>query len=332
MLHRTIPAALVLLAACGTDHPAAPAAAPLADAAGAPFSYDVPSHDGFLAGAGGVRLYFKVVGSGPDTVVVLHGGPGMSMGYLDRDLAPLARGRTVIFYDQRGGGRSELPADPAALSLEHHVADLEAVRAHFGLERMALVGQSWGALLAAFYAREHAERVERLALLNAAPISAALWGEFEATVAARADSATNARLGEIAGLWFAGQVDQPLCEEFLALRFATYFHDAANMARLRGGWCDVSDEVAAGLLPTHLAILGSLGGWDLSDELGHVAAPTLVVHGDADAVPLASSAAFAAAIPGAELWVMEEVGHFPWLEAPVPFFTRLNNFLRRENF
>lgn len=330
MRYRSLPAAALLFAAaCGGDQPLATAGAPAMDAAGAPFSYDVRAHDGYLAGSGGVQLYYKVVGTGPDTVVVVHGGPGMSMGYLDRDLAPLAHGRTVIFYDQRGGGRSELPADPALLALPHHLADLEAVRAHFGLARMKLVGQSWGALLAAFYAREHAERLERLVLLNPAPLSAALWGEFEATVAARADEATNVRLGEIAGLWFAGQVDQALCEEFLRLRFATYFHDPANMARLRGGWCDVSDAVAAGLLPTHLTILGSLGAWDLTHELGHVTAPTLVVHGAADAVPLASSIAFAQAIPNARLWVMQDAGHFPWLEAPVPFFTGVNTFLRR---
>lgn len=323
-------AALCFAAACGGDQPVATDAAPRMDAAGAPFSYDVPSRDGYLAGSGGVQLYYRVVGTGPDTVVVLHGGPGMSMGYLDRDLAPLAHGRTMIFYDQRGGGRSQPVADPALLALPHHLADLEAVRAHFGLARMKLVGQSWGALLAAFYAREHAGRLDRLVLLNPAPISASFWGEFEATVAARADEATNARINEIAGLWFAGQADQALCEEFLELRFATYFFDPANMARLRGGWCDVTDQVAAGLLPTHLTILGSLGGWDLTDELGHVTAPTLVVHGDADAVPFASSAAFAGAFPNARLWVMQDVGHFPWLEAPVPFFTRVNTFLRRE--
>jgi proline iminopeptidase len=322
--------ALPLLAACESGAPLAPETAPARDEVAAPFSYDVSAHDGFLTGADGVRLYYKVVGTGPDTVVVLHGGPGMSMGYLDRDLAPLAHGRTVIFYDQRGGGRSQLVADPAQLTLDRHLADLEAVRAHFGLQRMKLVGQSWGALLAGFYAREHADRLEKLVLLNPAPPSAAYWGEFEANVAARMDAATAARINEIAGLWFAGQADQALCQEFLELRFATYFADPANMANLRGGWCDVTDEVAAGLLPTHLTILGSLGAWDLSGELGHVAVPTLVVHGAADAVPLAGSQAFAAAIPGAQLWVMENVGHFPWLEAPVPFFTRVNEFLRRE--
>jgi proline iminopeptidase len=354
-------AALPLLAACEQGDPLSPSmapidsvalmASPIDSAARAPIdsllrapidtllrapvdtlarsAYRAPVRDGYLAGADGVRLYYKVLGTGPDTVVVLHGGPGMSMGYLDRDLTPLAHGRTVIFYDQRGGGRSQTGLAPEQLVLDRHLADLEAVRRHFGLGKMTLVGHSWGGLLAGFYAREHADRLEKLVLLNPAPLSAALWGEFEATVAARADAATNARLGEIAGLWFAGQVNQPLCEEFLELRFATYFADPANMARLRGGWCDVTDAVAAGLLPTHLTILGSLGAWDLSSQLGHVSVPTLVVHGTADAVPFASSQAFAAAIPGAQLQVMNNVGHFPWMEAPVPFFTSLNNFLRR---
>lgn len=324
-------AALLPLAACQPDAITADAAAPSRDAAGAPFSYDVPVHDGYLAGADGVQLYYKVLGQGADTIVVLHGGPGMSMGYLDSDLAPLAHGRTVIFYDQRGGGRSQLIADPAQLTLDRHLADLEAVRAHFGLERMTLVGHSWGGLLAGFYARSHADRLERLVLLNAAPVSAPLWGEFEATIAARADSATNDRMNALVMQWLTGGGSQAVCEEYITLRFATYFADPANMSRLRGGWCDVSDEVAAGLLGTHLTILGSLGYWDLSGELAHVAVPTLVVHGAADAVPFASSQAFAAAIPGARLWVMEDVGHFPWMEAPVDFFTGLNTFLRREN-
>jgi proline iminopeptidase len=293
-------------------------------------AYRAPVRDGYLAGADGVQLYYKVLGTGPDTVVVLHGGPGMSMGYLDRDLTPLAHGRTVIFYDQRGGGRSQTGLAPEQVGLDRHLADLEAVRRHFGMGRMTLVGHSWGALLAGFYAREHADRLDKLVLLNPAPVSAALWGEFEATITARADAATNARINEIVGLWFAGQVNQPLCQEFLELRFATYFADPANMANLRGGWCDVTDAVAAGLLPTHLTILGSLGAWDLSGQLGHVPVPTLVVHGTADAVPFASSQAFAAAIPGAQLQVMSGVGHFPWMEAPVPFFTSLNSFLRRQ--
>src|SRR5262245_33707918 len=79
-------------------------------------------------------LYYRVLGAGPDTVVVLHGGPGFHHGYLVPALQPLAERHTLIFYDQRGRGRSDWPADSTQLpTADLDVADLEALRAHFRL-------------------------------------------------------------------------------------------------------------------------------------------------------------------------------------------------------
>lgn len=64
---------------------------------------------GYLTGAGGAQIFYQVVGSGDDTVVVVHGGPGAGINDSRPDLEPLAKSHVVIFYDQRGGGRSELP-------------------------------------------------------------------------------------------------------------------------------------------------------------------------------------------------------------------------------
>src|SRR5919106_2293557 len=64
---------------------------------------------GYLTGAGGAQIFYQVAGSGDDTVVVVHGGPGAGINDTRPDLEPLAQDRVVIFYDQRGGGRSELP-------------------------------------------------------------------------------------------------------------------------------------------------------------------------------------------------------------------------------
>jgi proline iminopeptidase len=113
----------------------------------------VPPH-GYVTGAGGAQIFYEVVGSGDDTVVVVHGGPGAGINDSRPDLEPLAKDRVVIFYDQRGGGRSELP-DTMLLSPGHFVGDLEAVREHFGLEQMSLVAQSFGALIVAEYLRAH---------------------------------------------------------------------------------------------------------------------------------------------------------------------------------
>src|SRR5688572_9396179 len=75
---------------------------------------------GHIVTADGVRLFYKVVGHGPDTLVVVHGGPGNSLTSIEPDFAPLAAGRRIIYYDQRGGGRSDLIAEDEKLSLAHH--------------------------------------------------------------------------------------------------------------------------------------------------------------------------------------------------------------------
>src|SRR5688572_5018500 len=145
-----------------------------------------PPSEGHLQTPDGVRLFYKVVGEGPDTLVVVHGGPGNSLSSVEPDYAPLAARRRVIYYDQRGGGRSDLIADDNKLSLAHHIADLDAVRAHFGLERMKLLGNSWGGLLAAAYAAAHPDRVERLVLQDSAPPNRAFMGQGADELADRA--------------------------------------------------------------------------------------------------------------------------------------------------
>ena len=93
------------------------------------------------------------IGGGPP-VVVLHGGPGAHHDYLLPGFDALADGRELIYYDQRGGGRSPVPRD-VPVGWTEHVADLEALRAQWGLDRLTIVGYSWGGLLALLYALEH---------------------------------------------------------------------------------------------------------------------------------------------------------------------------------
>ena len=115
----------------------------------------------------GVSLFVRRIGSGPPTVV-LHGGPGAHHDYLLPGFDALAVGRELIYYDQRGGGRSPVPRD-VPVGWTEQVADLEALRERWSLDRLTLAGYSWGALLALLYALDHPQRVERLALISPAP-------------------------------------------------------------------------------------------------------------------------------------------------------------------
>src|SRR5687767_4169898 len=76
--------------------------------------------EGFLDGADGVNLFYREVGSGPPAVL-LHGGPGSNMNGIAPDLEPLAKVRSLVMYDQRGGGRSEIITDVSQLTATHHV-------------------------------------------------------------------------------------------------------------------------------------------------------------------------------------------------------------------
>jgi proline iminopeptidase len=115
-----------------------------------------------------------------------------------RDIEPLAGGRTLITYDQRGGGRSDIVTDPKLLTAAAHVRDLEAMKQHFQINQMTLIGFSWGAGLAALYTADHPQAVKRLLLI--APLPPAkkpFWDERTAKINALIGSRGVARMNEI---------------------------------------------------------------------------------------------------------------------------------------
>src|SRR5690349_12282598 len=125
----------------------------------------------------GVQIFERRVGQG-SPVVVLHGGPGAHHDYLLPGFDVLAHGRELIYYDQRGGGRSPVDRD-IPVGWREHVADLEELREQWGLSRLTLAGYSWGGLLGLLYAVEFPARIERLALVSPAPAWRAARLEFE---------------------------------------------------------------------------------------------------------------------------------------------------------
>ncbi|PYO77283.1 MAG: alpha/beta fold hydrolase, partial [Gemmatimonadetes bacterium] len=172
----------------------------------------------------GVRLYTRRVGDGPP-VVVLHGGPGAHHDYLLPQYDRLAERRALLYYDQRGGGRSPVSRD-VVVGWREHVADLEALRDHWRLDRLTLLGYSWGGLLAVLYALEHPDRIARLALVSAAPVTAAWREEFERRFAARMAQPWIARSrAELTALGLAKSDPERYRRIAFALSVAGYFRD-----------------------------------------------------------------------------------------------------------
>src|ERR1700756_4057862 len=116
----------------------------------------------------GTGLYCREVGRGAP-MIVLHGGPDFDISYLLPELDRLSDKFHLIYYDQRGRGRSADHVKPEDVTLESEMSDLDEVRQHFHLDKVVLLGHSWGTVLDLEYALRHSEHVSRLVLMDPAP-------------------------------------------------------------------------------------------------------------------------------------------------------------------
>jgi proline iminopeptidase len=251
----------------------------------------------------GVQLFERRVGGGPP-VVVLHGGPGAHHDYLLPGFDALAAGRTLIYYDQRGGGRSAVPRE-IPVGWREHVADLEALRALWHLERVPLVGYSWGALLALLYAIHHPERVERLVLVSPAPTWREARARFEASFAERNTApALQADRRALRESGLRERDPDAYQKRLFELSVVPYFHDPA-LAK------DLTPFRVTGR--TQQDVWESLGDYDLRPALRALHLPATVLHGDADPIPADVARATAEALR-ADFHLIERCGHVPYIE------------------
>ena len=265
----------------------------------------------------GVELFVRRIGEGPPTVV-LHGGPGADHEYLRPGFDALAQGRELVYYDQRGGGHSSVARD-VPVGWREQVADLEALREHWGLKRLTLAGYSWGGLLALLYALEYPGRVGRLALVSPAPTWRAARERFEATFARRnlapALQEERHRLRE-SGL--RERDPAAFQRRLFELSVAPYFFDPSRAREL------TPFRITG---RTQQEVWQSLGDFDLRPRLPELRGlPALVVHGEEDPIPIEAARATAELI-GARFEVFPRCGHVPYVEAFEGFRDAVGGFL-----
>lgn len=266
----------------------------------------------------GVDLFTRTVGDGPD-VIVMHGGPGAHHDYLLPQFDALAQGRRLRYYDQRGGGKSQVSRD-TEVGWRDQTADLDGLISFWNAEPATLLGYSWGGLLALLFATEHPERVGRLALVSAAPVHAGARREFQQRLSERmkAPAIVRAR-DELRQSGLRESDPEAYRKRAFELSVAGYFTHPAR---------------ARGLTPfrvterTQQAVWSSVGDYDLREKIATLSVPALVVHGQHDAIPV-SSAEETASLLGAELVVFEHSGHVPYVEEPHKFVAVLDAFLPR---
>lgn len=267
----------------------------------------------------GTVLHYDTIGKG-QPLVMLAGGPGFSPGYLEPVAKELQGKYTCVLFHQRGTGLSTMEK----ITFETHalktlVADLEALRRELKVEKLTLVGHSFGGILSMMYAAEHPDRVNALALIDSGGPTLATVAKFVENLNARLTAEDNAKVKE----WSAkiGEDHKRAILEITRAKTPAYFADRAKAKAMMDALTTDSfnDAVFWAVTPQMMA------GMDLREKLKSVKAPVLVIHGKQD--PLPSANEVHEAFAGSTLVMIDDAGHFPWAEQPKPFFAALTKFL-----
>jgi proline iminopeptidase len=278
---------------------------------------DPAPREGYVPVAG-ASLYYRDIGQGPP-IILLHGGPSFDHNYLLPDMDRLAGAFRLIYYDQRGRGKSGEHAQPAEVSIQSEIDDLETLRAHFQLDRAAMLGHSWGGLLAMEYALRHPERVSHLILLNTCPASYDDFQRFEQQLNARDPEDTERmRALEVRPAFAEGDL------ETRAAYYRIYFQPSLRpselldrlITHLQVGWTKDSVLAARTTVRRLFPQTVERPGYNLLPRLAGLRIPTLILHGDYDFIPLSCVTHIAEAMPSARLVVLRDCGHFSYLERP----------------
>lgn len=286
----------------------------------------IPEGEGWVEFPQG-RMWYQVVGSGPGTpIILLHGGPGVSSHYLT-PLAALADERPVILYDQLGSGRSAAETDSTLWTEEAFVAQLDALRAHLGIEQFHLLGHSWGTMLGTQYYFRHPDRVASL-ILSSPALSVPDWlADGRALIATLPDSVQQA----IARHEAAGTYDS---EEYQAAVMVFY----QNFLSRAQPWSPHVDSAFAAMNPaiygymwgpSEFTATGTLGRFDVTDSLPLITVPTLVLTGEYDEATPATVRRHAELIAGADFAVIPGAAHLTPTDATAEHLRLVREFLRR---
>ena len=252
-------------------------------------------------------------------LLLVNGGLLYDHAILWPALSPLAATRQVILYDQRGRGDTQPPADPLAARIEDDAEDIPALRRALGIRRWDVLGHSWGGGIALLAVARDQAGTRRLVTANAVGPTSAWMPSLQANALARVD---DERRTELTALYPDGLTTPDVAAHgaYSRASYPAYFVDPEFRGRF-----SPPEAVSA----TGAAVAARLRreGYDWRAQLRALLTPTLVLHGEGDALPPSVANELAQLLPRARLSLIPSAGHMPFWEAPQRFFSEVDAFL-----
>lgn len=251
--------------------------------------------------------------------------------YLLPELDRLSDSFHLIYYDQRGRGRSADRVRPEDVTLASDIADLEKVRQYFKLNSVVLLGHSWGTVLALEYALQYPQRVSRMILMNPAPASTEDYKQLRKEwLGKRADDMDRTKAISDSAAYKEGDPDA------VTAYYRVHFKPALArpedyekiIARLRASFTKEGILKARAIEARLMNESWSSPEFDLLPKVKTLRIPTLVISGDHEFIPEATAEHIAQAIPNARLVVLKDCGHFSYLESPAAVHEQIDAFFR----
>lgn len=293
---------------------------------------DAPPNEGFVSFRG-YKVWYRVVGDreapGKSPLLCLHGGPGATHDYLEPLEAMVSTGRRVIFYDQLGAGNSDHPHNPSLWTVPLFVEELGVVRRELGLDRVHILGQSWGGMLGMEYALTQPPGLVSLIVADS-PASMPQWVAEANRLRAELPSDVQETLLKHEA---AGTTDDPAYLEAMLVFYRRH------VCRL-DPWPDCLNRTFEKLLkhpevyntmngPSEFHVIGVIKDWDIVNRLGEIHVPTLVISGRYDEATPVIAETVHRGIPGSEWVLFENSAHTPHLEETERYLQLLAGFLDR---
>ena len=279
--------------------------------------------EGYVTVGEGVRLFFRKVGDGSRTLIVLNGF------YLFDDFKYLAENRSIIFLDLRNRGRSDYVTARSKLErgILNDVDDIETVRRYFDAGQVDLLAHSYAAKTIILYAMRYPAHVSRVVQIGA--IKPDERTQYAAHLTG-VDATFQEFLYKLTQLQQERQSldQQEFCRKFWAMLRLIYVADPANADKIHWDRCDLTTEVNFMLYWVQYLFPSIQNASSTAEDLAHVKIPVLVVHGTKDrSAPYGGAREWAMTLPNARLLAVENAAHAPWIEAPERVLGAIQTFL-----
>jgi len=279
---------------------------------------------------GNAELYSRELGQGTE-IIVLHGGPDFDHSYFVPDLHRLSDAFHLIYYDQRGRGRSADRVQPEDVTLASEIADIEKVRQYFRLDSVVLLGHSWGTVLALEYALRYPERVSRMILMNPAPASTADYKQLRTEwLEKRPKDMEQRKTISASAAYKEGDPDAVTAYYRIHFKAALARREDYEMiiARLRASFTKEGILKSRAIEARLMNDTWSSPDYDLLPKLKSLRIPTLVISGDHEFIPAATAEHITEAVTNAPMVTLKDCGHFSYLACPAAVREQIDAFFR----